>query len=124
MQKSLTGIVAQKPHTAQSEERSLHPSLYQFSLVEPPHPQAEQPLRIERLPNALQWWDEERHWLVHDASGLQVPGSWSLAEAKLIQDLSKEWNWSVDSNRRVACGVQLMALAEAVCQRSAKGGEA
>ncbi len=82
------------------------------------------PLHIEKLPEALQWWDEERFWLVHTESGLRVPGSWSAAEAQEILDLSKNWNWSLDGNRRVPCALQLMALAESICKRSSqKGGE-
>jgi hypothetical protein len=87
-------------------------------------PGAEYPLRIEALPPSLQWWDKERFWLVHSASGLRVPGSWTVDEAELILDLSRKWDWSIDKERRVACGLQLMALAEAVCKRSSqKGGE-
>ena len=78
--------------------------LWQLSQAEV---EPEYPLHTEPLPSALQWWDEERFWLVHSATGLRVPGS-----------------WTVDKERRVACGLQLMALAEAVCKRSSqKGGE-
>jgi hypothetical protein len=85
----------------------------------PPHP-----LRIERLPDILQWWDEERYWLIHHTSGLRVPGSWSLAEAKLIRDLSKDWDWRIDTrDRKVRCGIQLLSLAEAICKRPAGGEE-
>jgi hypothetical protein len=113
MKKTSIGIVVQKPHVKQSRGEQL--TLWKS-------PQPKHPLRIERLPDTLQWWDEERYWLIHEASGLRVPGAWSLAEARLIQDLSKHWNWSVDDrDRKVACGLQLLALAEAVC-RSAKGG--
>ncbi len=86
--------------------------------------ECEHPLHIESLPVALQWWEEERFWLVHTESGLRVPGTWKKAETALMQDLSKNWDWSVDSDRRVTCGVQLMALAEGICKRSAiKGGK-
>jgi hypothetical protein len=80
--------------------------------------EAEHPLYIEPLPPALQWWDEERFWLIHSETGLRVPGSWSADEAELILDLSKSWDWSIDDNRRVACGIQLIALVESVCKRS------
>jgi hypothetical protein len=124
MPKSITGIVAQKLQVKQSQRRS--PRGEQLTLWKSPQP--EHPLRIECLPDVLQWWDEERYWLVHEASGLRVPGSWSLAEAELIQDLSKHWDWSVDDcDHKVACGIQLLSLTEAVCSRSAakgaKGGE-
>jgi len=78
----------------------------------------EYPLTIELLPPALQWWEQPRYWVIHAASGLRVPGSWSLKEAEEIQDLSKDWRWNLDRERRVDCGLQLMALAEVVCKRS------
>jgi hypothetical protein len=89
-------------------------------------PEPKNPLHTEPLPPRLQWWDKERFWLIHSASGLQVPGTWTADEAELILDLSRNWNWSIDGDRRVACGLQLIALAEAVCTRSSqiqKGGE-
>lgn len=88
-------------------------------------PDTDYPLKIEPLPPALQWWGEEHFWLFHLETGLRVPGTWSLAEAKLIQDLSRKWDWTVDKDRRVVCGLQLLALAEAVCKRSSRqiGGE-
>ncbi len=125
-QLSLPLVAPQKSApTKQSKKRSLHKSQHhQLDLFSPPQPTRNYPLRIELLPPTLQWWDAPRYWLIHDASGLRVPGTWTKAEAELMQDLSKNWNWSVDSDRRVTCGVQLMALAEGICKRSAiKGGK-
>jgi len=78
-------------------------------------------LTIEALPDALQWWDETRYWLIHKDSGLRVPGSFNETEARKIQGLTKDWDWTVDTrDRKVACGLNLLALAEiVVCQ----GGE-
>lgn len=87
-----------------------------------PEPTARYPLRIERLPDVLQGWDEQHYWLIHQESGLRVPGSFSLAEARYIREISKHWDWSIDGNRQVACALQLMELGEALCSRSAKGG--
>ena len=88
-------------------------------------PETEYPLKIEPLPPALQWCGQERFWLIHIESGLRVPGSWTVDEAELILDLSRKWDWSIDKQRRVVCGLQLLALAEAVCKRSSSriGGE-
>ena len=119
MQNISNHIVARRPQCKQSQRRL--PRAKQLTIWEPP--QSKHPLKVERLPDALQWWDEERYWLIHQESALRVPGSWSLAEAELIQDLSKGWDWSINGrDRKVACGLKLMALAEAVCSRSAKGG--
>ena len=84
-------------------------------------PEGEFPLSIERLPDALQWWDEPRYWVVHKVSQLRVPGSFSLNEARKIQEITKNWNWSIDSrDRKVSCGLNLLALAEGICSK--KGG--
>lgn len=85
--------------------------------VDPPQ---KYPLQIERLPDALQWWDEVRYWLIHQESRLRVPGSFTKKEAQHIREISKDWNWSVGGDRRVACGIQLMALAESLCKRGGK----
>lgn len=81
-------------------------------------------LQIEHLPDALQWWKEPRYWLIHKESKLRVPGSFTLAESQKIQEVSKDWDWSVESrDRRVACGLNLLALAEVVCKRLNQGGQ-
>ena len=116
-------VFPQKRGVTRLSPRTPQPK--QLSLWEPQQkPETEYPLKIEPLPSALQWWEEERFWLFHIQTGLRVPGTWSLEEAELIQDLSRQWDWRVDKDRRVACGLQLLALAEAVCKRSyRKGGE-
>jgi hypothetical protein len=86
--------------------------------VSPQKRNEEYPLKLELLPDNLQWWNEPRYWLIHEASNLRVPGSWSLKEAKELQDLSKNFNWNLDKERRVDCGLQLIALAEAICKKS------
>jgi|GEM_PF-5032796 len=88
----------------------------QLDLWESQKENAEYPLRIELLPPALQWWDEPRYWLIHEASSLRVPGSFSKSEAQKIQEVSKSWDWRVDTrDQKVACGLNLLALAEIVC---------
>ncbi len=92
-----------------------------------PQPTREYPLTIEVLPDNLQWWDETRYLLIHKDSGLRVPGSFNETEARRIQEVSKDWDWTVDTrDRKVACGLNLLALAEIVCQpsqQSSQGGE-
>jgi hypothetical protein len=112
-------IVTRESQTNQSRKaRSPHKSHHQLDLFSPPQPPYEYPLKIELLPPALQWWNEPRYWLIHAESGLRVPGSWSQKEAEELQDLSKNWKWSLDKERRVDCGLQLLALAESLCKRS------
>lgn len=113
-------IVTQTVFPAQLPPQKLQRRLKKA--VPDPHP-----LKIERLPDTLQWWDEERYWLIHEASGLRVPGSFSIAEAQHIRAISKDWDWRVDiRDRKVACGIRLLSLAEAVCKRSLQrqGGKA
>lgn len=83
-----------------------------------PTPVTDCPLSIELLPEKLQWWDEERYWLVHKATGLRVPGSWSLPEALEIQESSKHWDWTVDPKSRIPnCQQQILDLCVRVCDR-------
>jgi hypothetical protein len=113
-------IVAQKRQPRQSERRSQQNSPHrQLPLFDSPQPTRDYPLTIEKLPDALQWWDETRYLLIHKDSGLRVPGSFSEREARKIQEVSKDWDWSVDTrDRKVACGLNLLALAEGICQQS------
>ena len=86
-------------------------------------PEGEYPLTIERLPDALQWWSQTRYWIIHKDSTLQVPGSFSLDEARKIQKITQHWDWSIDSrDRKVACGLNLLALAEGICSQSSQQG--
>lgn len=119
-QKISTDIIAQPASDKQSKGRSLQKSPHrQLPLFDP---QQDYPLTIERLPDTLQWWDEVRYWLVHKGSGLRVPGSFNEREARKIQEASRGWDWSVDTrDRKVACGLNLLALAEGICQQSQQG---
>jgi hypothetical protein len=107
---------ANQSRKARSPQKSPH---RQLNLFNPPQQRSDDyPLKLELLPDNLQWWNETRYWLIHKDSGLRVPGSWSLEEAEELQDLSKNWNWNLDKERRVDCGLQLMALGESICKRS------
>jgi hypothetical protein len=107
-----------------SERRSPQKSPHrQLPLFNSPQPDQDYPLTIEVLPDALQWWDETRYWLIHEASSLRVPGSFSLAEAQKIQKTTQHWDWSVDTrDSKVACGLNLLALAKIICSQSRKKG--
>lgn len=98
-----------------SQQKSPH---RQLPLFDSPQQKHDYPLTIEVLPDTLQWWNETRYLLIHKDSGLRVPGSFNEKEARKIQELTKDWDWTVDTrDRRVACGLNLLALAEiVVCQ--------
>ncbi len=122
-QKTHATIVAQTGQLRQSERRSPQAQYCQLPLFDTPQPRREYPLTIEMLPDSLQWWDEIRYWLVHKESGLRVPGSFSKSEAQKIQEVSKDWDWTVDTrDRKVACGLNLLTLAEIVCSRLSQQG--
>jgi hypothetical protein len=111
VEQSLQGNVRRSP------QKSPH---RQLPLFDPLQPEQNYPLEIELLPDALQWWDEPRYWLTHKDSGLRVPGSFNEKEALYIRHFTKDWDWTVDTrDRKVACGLNLLSLAEIVCQ----GGE-
>ena len=89
----------------------------QLPLFNSPQSTQNYPLTIEALPDALQWWNEVHYWLIHKDSGLRVPGNFTEKEALKIQEASKCWDWTVDTrDQKVACGLNLLALAEIVCQ--------
>lgn len=109
-------IVAQPASSKQSKGRS--PQAKQLCLFTLANTQSAADLRIEPVPEALQWHPEPRYWLVHQESGLRVPGTWSLEEAQIILHLSEGWDWTVDPPSRIpACQGQILALCEAVCDR-------
>jgi hypothetical protein len=114
-------ILIQNVAPRQLPQRKFPPSLKRaVAIYEPPD---RYPLKIEPLPPALQWWDEKRYWLIHEVSELRIPGSFTITEAQYIREISKRWDWRVDTrDRKVKCGFQLLALDEALCKRPAKGG--
>lgn len=120
MKKKLSAtIVAQPASSKQSRGRSPRKSSHrQLPLFNSSQNKQDYPLKIELLPDALQWFDEVRYLLIHKDSGLRVPGSFNEKEALKIQEVSKDWDWTVDTrDRKVACGLNLLALAEiVVCQ--------
>ncbi len=121
-----TAIVARKSQAKPSrkEGRSLQKSpRRQLPLFNPPQLTRDYPLTVEVLPDNLQWWHETRYWLIHKESDLRVPGSFSESEAQKIQEITKDWDWTVDTrDRKVACGLNLLTLAEIVCSRLSQQG--
>jgi hypothetical protein len=83
------------------------------------YPTPSYPLSIELLPQRLQWWDEDRYCLIHKATGLRIPGSWSISEALEIQESSRYWDWQVDPKSRIPnCQQQILDLCVRVCNKS------
>ncbi len=127
-QKTHATIVAQTGQPKQSEKQTQRRSPQksphrQLPLFDSPQQEQDYPLVIELLPDALQWWNETRYSLIHKDSGLRVPGSFNETEARRIQEVSKDWDWTVDTrDRKVACGLNLLALAEIVCSPSIQQG--
>lgn len=121
MIKNISTLIVTRESQVKQSRKALSPQKSphrQLPLFNSPQPAQAYPLTIEALPDALQWWNETRYWLIHKDFGLRVPGSFNEKEAREIQEVSKSWDWRVDTrDRKVACGLNLLALAEiVVCQ--------
>lgn len=78
------------------------------------------PLSIQPMPEPLQWWSEFRYWLIHDETGLRLPGSWTINEALHVQEVSRFWDWRVEPKSRIPrCQEKILAL----CERSESNQE-
>lgn len=110
--------VSQSGRGRQSPRKSPH---RQLPLFDSTQPKQDYPLRIEALPDIFQWWSARRYLLIHKESGLRVPGSFILTEAQRIQKATQCWDWTVNTHdRKVACALNLLALAEIICTQSSR----
>ncbi|WP_013321020.1 hypothetical protein [Gloeothece verrucosa] len=58
------------------------------------------PLVIEFIPLNERVLPEWEYRLIHHETGLQVPGQFTKAQAQLIQKVTRQWDWTVDKNRK------------------------
>ena len=116
------------------EARSLQVQQERWSPSEPPSasqpPQASQldllallekfqepAIRIEGVPAELTVGEELRFWLIHQESGLRVPGQFSRVEAEFILKATSEWDWEIRHRPRTpCCGNRLLNLLKTVCK--------
>lgn len=72
------------------------------------------PLRIATIPEPDRVFPDCCCRLIHRTWELEVPGQFTEAEAKLIQAITKDWNFSVDKNRKPRYAARLLQLLEQI----------
>lgn len=104
-----------KPQVQQGRSPELEDhQLNLLALLEKPF---EPPLQIEPVPDNLTVGEEPRFWLIHQESGLRVPGQFSQTEAEYILKTTEHWDWEIiDSRPRTPnCSYRLLCLLNRVC---------
>lgn len=81
------------------------------------------PLVIQIIPPDVRIILELSCRLIHQESGLQLPGHFTQTEANLIQKVSQHWDWSLDKNNKPACAARLLRYLEQLCAPSLKNKE-
>jgi hypothetical protein len=68
------------------------------------------------VPAVLTVGIEPRFWLIHQASGLRVPGQFSQSEAEFILKTTERWDWEIRHRPRTPdCSHHLLNLLNRVC---------
>ncbi|MGH2413573.1 MAG: hypothetical protein ACRDEA_07765, partial [Microcystaceae cyanobacterium] len=78
------------------------------------------PLFIQPIPPSDRLLPELECRLVHQETGLQVPGQFTQAEARLIQAVTQKWDWRVDKHNKPACAGRLLWYLEQLCDSTSK----
>ncbi len=97
-------------------ERSQLPQVSQLDLLAL-EKSLEPPLQIEPVPVNVTVGVEQRFWLIHQASGLRVPGQFSQSEAEYILKATSEgWDWEIEYRPRTPnCSRRLFCLLSTIC---------
>jgi hypothetical protein len=104
------------PHLS-LQERSQHPKAHQLNLLTLQDLPQEPALYIETVPVNLTLGVEQRFWLVHQPTGLRVPGQFSRREAEYIFSATEKWDWEIDlKTREPACCYRFLWLLESICK--------
>lgn len=97
-------------------ERSPQSEACQLNLLAPLKPQ-EPALRIEAIPANVTVGSSERFCLIHQGSGLRIPGEFTRCEAEQILKVTHDWDWEVDPiTREPGCRYRLLWLLESICK--------
>lgn len=85
-----------------------------LALLEKPQKPA---LRIEATSANVTVGNSERFCLIHQESGLRIPGQFSYYEAQEVLVVSEKWDWELlDFNPRTPrCSYRLLCLLNRVC---------
>ncbi len=81
------------------------------------------PLSIQPIPADGRILPELECRLIHQETGLRVPGQFTEAEAKLIQTVTQNWDWQTDKNNLPACAARLLQYLEQLCERTSENEE-
>lgn len=98
-------------------ERSQQSEAHQLNLLTLLEKPQKPELCIQPIPAILTVGFEQRFWLVHQPSGLKLPGQFSYQEAEGILELTLLWDWEVDpKTRKPACHHYLLCLLKDICK--------
>ncbi len=115
---------ARTPHSSpqlHQQEQPPSPKVHQLNLLALLEKPRKSALHIEPVPACLTIGSDERFWIIHQESGLQIPGQFSRHEAEYILEATEGWNWAVDSKtREPAYRWRLLFLLEYICLSQAK----
>ena len=100
----------------QQDRQSQPPQASQLDLLALLGKSLEPPLQIEPVPVNVTVGVEQRFWLIHQASGLRVPGQFSQSEAEFILKTTERWDWEIEYRPRTPnCSYRLLCLVNRVC---------
>lgn len=101
--------VLQEAQSLQSEAHQLN----LLSLLKPQKPA----LRIQAIPAEVAIDSSERFLLIHQQSGLRIPGEFTRCEAEQILKVTHDWDWEVNPvTRKPGCRHRLLWLLESICK--------
>jgi hypothetical protein len=106
------------------ETQSPQLEAHQLNLLTLQELPLEPELFIEPIPVNLAVGTEPVFCLVHQPTGLRVPGQFSAQEAEYILRVTEGWDWTVDlKTREPACRHRFLWLLEGICKESLVMGE-
>ncbi len=72
-------------------------------------------IQMQLIPESERISPELAYRLIHQGTGLQVPGQFTAAEVQLIEKVTQDWDWRVDKNNSPACAARLLQFLELLC---------
>jgi hypothetical protein len=122
----VTNILPLPPAPPQQFSEAQSPQLkaHQLNLLTLQELPLEPALSIEPIPVNLAVGTEPVFCLVHQPTGLRVPGQFSAQEAECILRVTEGWDWTVNlKTREPACRHRFLWLLEGICKESLVMGE-
>ncbi|HEY9772143.1 MAG TPA: hypothetical protein V6C71_27165 [Coleofasciculaceae cyanobacterium] len=91
--------------------QNCQPSLFPLQEDPPPFP-----IQIASISHQQRLKADWGCKLVHYESGLKLPGQFTYDEAKEILEITRYWDFTLDSKRIPKCRDRLLVLLEKVCR--------